>query len=1322
MLLKLKILVLFILFIQPIILSGQEILPTVINESLELTSQNSPYLIQENTEIASGGELLVDKGVTILISANKTITNNGRFVINGSKSEPVVFNCSDETLKWKYIYNNNTLIVDDLVIKNAVRLVSSYGDTLILKDCNVTNTFGGIGDDLVGAHYAKKIVIKGCYFEGNPAAGKTDAIDLDGISNDSIINNVLTGFSDDGIDIGTNSKDVVIANNIISNCNMGVSVGETSTVILKSNLLINNYSGIQSHSGSVIDADRNTVYGNKEGLRAFHDNGQATSGGTINIKNSIISNCTNLLSTQVANSSLTINYCLSDSLINIGSGNIHGDALFFDVANNDFSLTASSLAINAGDPDNDGDGVDYNSDLDDQDPDGTRLDLGYIPYFNSSLLINEIISSNLSLVSDEFNQYSDFIELLNNSNDIINLKNFYVSDDKNNLLKHKIIQDLFIPANGMVLLWADGLENDTVNHLPFKLSGNGEYFSISDASGKLIDGVSFPMIPVNKSFGRRLENNQLVYFEQPTPLQANLGDGKIGISAAPVFDKDGGEFTFPQNIIINKPSSNSSIYYSVDGADPSLGNLYSTEIVLNETTTVRAVSVEPDMLTCFPESRIYYPTGEVHLPVLSLSTNEENLYSEKGIYTNYRNSGSLWERPVSIGYCNNTLKFENTAGIRIQGGNSVHMAKKSFRLFFRGGYGSSKLYASPFTSGPNSFENLVLRGGYDDDITTSTGTLLRDPLSAEFWGKLGELATNSDWVSLYLNNKYWGIYNVRESINEYFVEDNMGINEFDLVRFQKWGNTLKYGSLDTWNQLESFFNTTDFTRPEAYDETAAFMDMNSLINLFSFVHCSQFRSWTWGAFGIKPVNGKWTWTIWDTDRAYTVSTWNGFTEYANTSAEKWPNFIPQELIKNEQFKNELINRVCDLLNTTFKPENSLALFDSLKAVIEPEMDNEFNKWNSSGRTKWNTNTENMRTFLKIRPSIVHEQMLDYFSISDSIKITIKIIGKGNVKLNSLTLSETEWEGIYMSNIPIELEAIPHFGSKFIRWENISSDRKISLASSTDKTLVAIFDTVSSQDYMPLVINEIMYHPELNSGGEWVEIFNPNSYAIPLDGYEFTDGGADNSFLFPTESIISAEGYLIVAEDVSTFSSYFSQVSNTIGNFGSGSTGFSLSNNGEKLLLYNNIGELDDSVYYADSYPWPDKADGQGPSLQLYDYKMNNELAASWFASLMKLYSPGEINPTSIKSLQQSESDIQVYPNPFSDNINIQFVNGIYESIDLYIYDLSGRVLNSSTIKTADMNSTIVYNPEIIQKGVYLLRVNVLGRNYNKWYTFKIIRN
>ena len=63
-------------------------------------------------------------------------------------------------------------------------------------------------------------------------------------------------------------------------------------------------------------------------------------------------------------------------------GNFESDPLFKDVSSNDFSLKKESPAIDRGDPDLDGDGTDWTTDKDDQDPDNSRMDLGPT-YYNT---------------------------------------------------------------------------------------------------------------------------------------------------------------------------------------------------------------------------------------------------------------------------------------------------------------------------------------------------------------------------------------------------------------------------------------------------------------------------------------------------------------------------------------------------------------------------------------------------------------------------------------------------------------------------------------------------------------------------------------------------------------------------------------------------------------------------------------------------------------------------------------------------------------------------------------------------------------------------
>ena len=70
-------------------------------------------------------------------------------------------------------------------------------------------------------------------------------------------------------------------------------------------------------------------------------------------------------------------------------GDISLDPQF--VSATDFNLTSSSPCIDSGDPDLDGDGNNYTSDIDDQDPDGTRLDMGYV-YYSQGPIVNPIDS------------------------------------------------------------------------------------------------------------------------------------------------------------------------------------------------------------------------------------------------------------------------------------------------------------------------------------------------------------------------------------------------------------------------------------------------------------------------------------------------------------------------------------------------------------------------------------------------------------------------------------------------------------------------------------------------------------------------------------------------------------------------------------------------------------------------------------------------------------------------------------------------------------------------------------------------------------------
>jgi len=86
----------------------------------------------------------------------------------------------------------------------------------------------------------------------------------------------------------------------------------------------------------------------------------------------------------------------------------------------------------------------------------------------------------------------------------------------------------------------------------------------------------------------------------------------------------------------------------------------------------------------------------------------------------------------------------------------------------------------------------------------------------------------------------------------------------------------------------------------------------------------------------------------------------------------------------------------------------------------------------------------------------------------------------------------------------------------------------------------LFESVSFC-FGDVILNELMYHPQgTNVLEEYVELYNSGTASVDLSGWQLSKGV---HFLFPTNTIISANSYLVVAADAQTFTNTYTGVTN-----------------------------------------------------------------------------------------------------------------------------------------------------------------------------------
>ena len=288
------------------------------------------------------------------------------------------------------------------------------------------------------------------------------------------------------------------------------------------------------------------------------------------------------------------------------------------------------------------------------------------------VVINEICSSNFSVIRDENGNYSDYVELYNPAMVPVSMTGASLSDSKGDLNKC-ILDTIIIPARGRVIVWLDGSGGTAVGHASFKLSRKGENIYLSNKYGEIIDSVEVPALTYNTVYARVEDGSKEWNRQTPTAGESNEKADRILPEELdnPVFSKESGFYEEDFELKISA-AENEIIYYTLDGSDPSTESLiyeepiritdasvnenvyaartdltatmkYVPDFKVDKGTVVRAIAFSPENETVSEVVTAVYFVGFEKkqeyegYAVISLVTDPDNLFDyDKGIYGNGR--------------------------------------------------------------------------------------------------------------------------------------------------------------------------------------------------------------------------------------------------------------------------------------------------------------------------------------------------------------------------------------------------------------------------------------------------------------------------------------------------------------------------------------------------------------------------------------------------------------------------------------------------------------------------------------------------------------
>ena len=709
-----------------------------------------------------------------------------------------------------------------------------------------------------------------------------------------------------------------------------------------------------------------------------------------------------------------------------------------------------------------------------------------------TLVINEIMQSNIECTMDDIKEFPDsWVELYNPTDAAINLKDYKISN-KNKEKKAWKLPNMTVAAHGYALVYCDkeGKEDNRL-HADFRLESGKGCTVYLFTNQEVVDSLPANMkkMPApDIAFGRKTDGaDEWGYQLTATPGEANCGNicEAKHILGAPVFSEQGrvSSANSSVSLTLSLPEDapeGAYIVYTTDGREPQPSDAAAEQpktvsLNITKTTVVRAKVCCDGWLSPMSsaQSFIFHPRT-MTIPIFSVQTNDKYLNDAAiGLFANNNSKEDKklhdWRRPVNIEFFpteGENSAFNQLGETRIQGGQSRGNALKSMVFYANKRFDPDhKRFSYEFfpdqKPGITEFKSFSLRDGGND-----FGDLyFRDLIIQRTMAKNVDL----DWQAghsavLYINGEYMGMLNIRERSNEDNIYSNYdGLEDLDLIEIshEKINNVdqfeeeFKEGDADFYNNFKAFYSEKGHSKAE-YEQ---WIDVNEYLNVIAmnfFYGNIDFPGnnivfWRPNDDATGDLPKRFRVIVKDTDfglglygRQNSFNTIDLLYNPDNYPNDNWAFTTPattllKNMLEDADIRDLFIDKCCIFMGDFMNGKGTGATIDLIKEEAMEEFVAHRDKYNP-GWGWWTDNRGDItnkfndaKNWAEGRPNYFYQHIGNQWNLGTPRTLTINKTKKSDIEItfNGIKLSDKVFDGKYFKDRTITLSATVTEGDKTV---------------------------------------------------------------------------------------------------------------------------------------------------------------------------------------------------------------------------------------------------------------------------------------------------